>query len=162
MNKKASSARNQFAALLLMLTGLVVAAFSAVAAAQTEAASGAIAEKPCDTTTHGSPYIPVDSWVYPAVMRLYALGYVKNAYLGLRPWTRANLTRILQDSGDLAQNPDAGNDNGARESYEALKRFVASGSGACGKSKGEIQVESAYTVVRGMTGTPLRDSFHLG
>ena len=28
----------------------------------------------CESSTQGSPYIPVDSWVYPAVLRLYSLG----------------------------------------------------------------------------------------
>jgi hypothetical protein len=31
-------------------------------------------ESDCQPVTRGSPYIPVDSWVYPAVLRLYALG----------------------------------------------------------------------------------------
>lgn len=29
----------------------------------------------CDLSEQGSPYIPVDSWIYPAAARLYALGY---------------------------------------------------------------------------------------
>ena len=36
----------------------------------------------CESSTLGSPYIPVDSWVYPAVLRLYSLGYVDHVYLG--------------------------------------------------------------------------------
>ena len=34
--------------------------------------------------TAGSSYIPVDSWIYSAALRLYYLGYLPTAYLGLR------------------------------------------------------------------------------
>ncbi len=51
----------------------------------------------CESSTLGSPYIPVDSWVYPAVLRLYSLGYVDHVYLGMRPWTRASLSHVLED-----------------------------------------------------------------
>ncbi|HEY5055118.1 MAG TPA: hypothetical protein VII58_03110, partial [Acidobacteriaceae bacterium] len=35
----------------------------------------------------GSPYIPVDSWVYPAMLRLYSMGYLDTMFLGERPYT---------------------------------------------------------------------------
>src|ERR1017187_8666189 len=38
--------------------------------------------RPLDT------YVPVDSWVYPALDRLHGLGYLDTAFLGIRPWTR--------------------------------------------------------------------------
>ncbi len=34
----------------------------------------------------GSPYVPLDSWIYPAIERLAAFGFVRTASLGLRPW----------------------------------------------------------------------------
>ena len=37
----------------------------------------------CEPSTQGSPYIPVDSWVYPAVLRLYSMGYIDHVYLGI-------------------------------------------------------------------------------
>src|SRR5208337_5679902 len=51
----------------------------------------------CTPSAQGSPYIPVDSWVYPAVMRLYSMGYLDHVYLGMRPWTRASLSHMLED-----------------------------------------------------------------
>lgn len=44
------------------------------------------------TSSSGSTYVPLDSWIYPALDRLQALGYVDFAYLGLRPWTRSSIT----------------------------------------------------------------------
>ena len=75
----------------------------------------------CNPVTQGSPYIPVDSWVYPAVLRLYSLGYVDNVYLGMRPWTRASLSHMLEETA--ARIEDAEGEPGADEAeglYEAL------------------------------------------
>ena len=58
------------------------------------------AEKSPSKDTEGSAYIPVDSWVYPAVMRLYSLGYVDSVFIGIRPWTRRSLLHILDHSAD--------------------------------------------------------------
>src|SRR5580698_2354271 len=33
----------------------------------------------------GSTYIPVDSWMYPALTRLYEMGFLDTMYLGMRP-----------------------------------------------------------------------------
>jgi hypothetical protein len=50
---------------------------------------------PCMPANLDSPFIPVDSWVYPAVLRLYSLGFVDNVYLGMRPWTRSSVENML-------------------------------------------------------------------
>ena len=34
----------------------------------------------CEPSALDSPYIPVDSWVYQAVFRLYGLGYVDDVF----------------------------------------------------------------------------------
>jgi hypothetical protein len=120
----------------------------------------------CEASTLGSPYIPVDSWVYPAVLRLYSLGYIDHVYLGMRPWTRASLSNMLQDID--AQIEDA-NTYGvstageAQDIYAALIHFLHYDAGMqCLTQQGGAHVESAYSVARTISGTPLRDSFHLG
>src|SRR5258707_705303 len=45
----------------------------------------------------GSSYLPLDSWVYPSFGRLAALGYLSTAYLGIRPWTRMECARLLEE-----------------------------------------------------------------
>lgn len=116
---------------------------------------------PQQTGTAGSPYVPVDSWVYQAMDRLYALGYVDTAYLGLRPWTRVSIAHILERSA-----PDieaASNDQEAQEIYLALTReFQPDVERALGVPRLHIQPQSVYTLLRGISGTPLRDSYHLG
>jgi hypothetical protein len=120
----------------------------------------------CNPAILGSSYIPVDNWVYPAVMRLYSLGYVDTVYLGLRPWTRASIMHMLEEAGNLIENRETAEDPGAleaREIYDALNRELHDDmEGPCGPHQGGTRVESVYTIARGISGTPLQDSYHLG
>jgi hypothetical protein len=118
----------------------------------------------CDRSGSGSPYIPVDSWIYPAVLRLYSLGFLDHIFLGLRPWTRASLSHMLEDTGDKIEDAAEGPiTDEARELYEALNHELHLDSGGpCPARTGDVRIESTYTVMRAIGGTPLRDSFHLG
>jgi hypothetical protein len=118
----------------------------------------------CMVARLGSPYIPVDSWVYPAVLRLYGLGFVDDVYLGMRPWTRAAVSHMVETAGARIEDADAGPaTDEAQDIYEALMHELqADVEGPCLAHQGHSRVESVYTVARGISGTPLRDSFHLG
>jgi hypothetical protein len=65
----------------------------------------------------GSAYIPLDSWIYPAVLRLYSLGYVPTAYIGLRPWTRKTVLQMLRYSQE-----DILDGTGNEEAQEIFER----------------------------------------
>jgi capsule assembly protein Wzi len=163
----------------VLSSAIVVAglfAFSPVplAAETPEAGGGAAQASPdsgrpipvCEPSTLDSPYIPVDSWVYPAVMRLYGLGYIDTVFLGLRPWTRSSLEHMLENAGarieDAQDSPDAATAE-AQEIYEALDRELHPDmQGPCGVFRGKARIESIYSTSRAITGTPLHDSFHLG
>ena len=121
-------------------------------------------ESPCQTASLGSPFIPMDSWVYPAMSRLYSLGYVDTAYLGLRPWTRISVVHMLElTSAKMEDAPDGAASDEAQSLYDKLEQEVNSdGEGPCFAHQGGLRVESSYTVARGISGTPLKDSFHLG
>ena len=118
----------------------------------------------CLPATLGSPYIPVDSWVYPAVLRLYSLGYVDDVFLGMRPWTRASVGHMIEQAGARIEDADAGSaTDEAQGIYDALMHELRYDSqGPCLAHKGNSRIESVYSVARGISGTPLRDSFHLG
>ena len=120
----------------------------------------------CQPANLGSPYIPVDSSVYPAMLRLYSLGYVDKVFLGLRPWTRASMMNMLEETENLIEDSEAGGDPAAgeaREIYDALNHELQYDmEGPCGRHEGNTRIESVYTVVRGISGRPLDDSFHLG
>jgi hypothetical protein len=114
----------------------------------------------------GSPFIPVDSWIYPAVWRLYSLGYVDSVYLGMRPWTRASVANMLDEASDRLEDADTNSDpiaDQAQVIVEALNHELKPDlETPCGSHEDASRIESVYTVGRGISGTPLRDSYHLG
>ncbi|HVC46693.1 MAG TPA: capsule assembly Wzi family protein [Terracidiphilus sp.] len=126
--------------------------------------SAAQAAPVCEPSALDSPYIPVDSWIYPAVMRLYSLGYIDSAYIGMRPWTRARVGQMVEEIGAHIEDADSGPVNDQAEAiYEALDHEINGDmSGPCDTYKGHTRIESVYSTTRILSGTPLRDSFHLG
>ena len=107
-----------------------------------------------------SPYIPLDSWIYPAVMRLYGMGFVDTVFVGMRPWTRLSVAHMLEASSDRITGST--NDE-AIEIYTALERDLQPDLRIPLDQKfGRIALDSVYQRVMGIAGTPLRDSFHLG
>jgi hypothetical protein len=109
----------------------------------------------------GSTYVPVDSWIYPAMDRLHGLGYVDTAYLGMRPWTRMSIVHMLTATADKIA--DTKDESEACQIYHSLEReFEPDVEEFNGPREPHALFESAYTRLGGIAGTPLRDSFHLG
>ena len=107
-----------------------------------------------------STYIPLDSWIYPAVMRLYGMGFVDTVFLGLRPWTRMSVAHMLEASSDRITGST--NDE-AIDIYTALERDLQPDMRIPLDQKfGRVDLESVYERVMGIGGPALRDSFHLG
>ena len=77
----------------------------AVSDADGAATSGASGERPRRV---GSPYVELDSWIYPAIERLAALGNIQDEFLGMRPWTRVECARLVQQAGDLIETARRG------------------------------------------------------
>ena len=119
---------------------------------------------PCHRADLGSPYIPLDSWMYGSLTRLYSLGYLDTAFLGLRPWTRGSVIHMLEETAaQLEDAPDGAATDESRELYDALwHELNIDAEGPCFHQRGQFRIESAYSLARGMTGTPLRDSYHIG
>ncbi|MBZ5523748.1 MAG: phosphatase PAP2 family protein [Acidobacteriia bacterium] len=109
----------------------------------------------------GSTYVELDSWVYPAVERLIALGVVRRPFLGLRPWTRTAIAQMLAES-----NIDDISALGPQEEpiYSALKTEFAQELGLVENAgiNESIRVESLYARLSPIAGTPLNDSYHFG
>jgi hypothetical protein len=112
----------------------------------------------------GSAYIPVDSWVYPAMLRLYSMGYLDTMYLSMRPYTRRSVLHILQASEDDILSSD---DTQAQDILSALLNELTdegiTGPAISASSRGTVYgVQSLYTRIMGISGPILVDSFHLG
>jgi hypothetical protein len=109
----------------------------------------------------GSPYVPLDSWVYPAMERLAALGYVKTAILAIRPWTRLECARMVEEASEVQPEVDAPLE--VQQLYGALSQeFEHDTELMSGERNLDAQLESAYSRALGISGTPLTDNLHFG
>ena len=110
----------------------------------------------------GSTYVPLDSWIYPALERLAALGYIHTQFAGIRPWTRLECARLIDEAGERVQQEDMGPAEAIRL-YRALEKEFAEQLGALGGGRNRgLRLESLYTRFTGIGGTPLTDGFHFG
>lgn len=113
------------------------------------------------TDSLGSTYVPMDSWIYPALDRLQGLGYLDTAFLGIRPWTRLSIVHMLEQTADKVDADP--NDTEAQAIYLAVQQELEPDiEGPSGLRAAHAELGSVYTRMLGISGTPLRDSFHLG
>ncbi|MGA9352066.1 MAG: capsule assembly Wzi family protein [Terriglobales bacterium] len=109
----------------------------------------------------GSPYVPLDSWVYPAMERLAAFGYVRTASLGIRPWTRLECARLVGEAAELA--PDSDGPAEVQELFGSLaEEFAAESGQMSGEENVQAHVESVYQRTLEISGKPLTDGLHFG
>jgi hypothetical protein len=109
----------------------------------------------------GSPYVPLDSWVYPALERLAALGYVNSAVAAMRPWTRMECARQLSEAADHITD-DESESEGARIYHDLMVEFSREAELLGGGDNGELRLQSSYTRSTEIVGKPLTDSYHFG
>src|SRR5882762_3986231 len=110
----------------------------------------------------GSPYVTLDSWIYPALDRLIALGYIDTAIVGLRPWTRRECARLTSEATDQLSS-SVNEKLKASEFVEALQReFRPETDETVGDGFGAFRLESLYSRTEHISGTPLNDGFYFG
>src|ERR1700733_11509280 len=107
-----------------------------------------------------SVYIPVDSWMYPALTRLYGMGFLDTMYLGMRPYTRRSLLHMLMASKDAIFES---NNEEAQEIFAKLLNELSAEIPSGNVDRGLVYgLDSSYTRFLGISGPVLRDSYHLG
>jgi hypothetical protein len=107
----------------------------------------------------GSPYVPLDSWIYPALERLIAMNYVNSAFLAMRPWTRFECARIVTEAGVKLEEGGAASSEAALV-HDALRRELSREIERLEGGDNRIaQVESVYTRFTGISGRPLSDGY---
>jgi membrane-associated phospholipid phosphatase len=110
----------------------------------------------------GSPYVPLDSWIYPALDRLAAMGLLNGAFEGMKPWTRNECVRLLQEGAESVDGQGRGGPE-AEKIYRLLQtEFRAELEGRGDDSPLRAKVESVYARVTGISGEPLTDGNHFG
>jgi len=110
----------------------------------------------------GSTYVALDGWFYPAFDRLAALGYVQTGFAGLRPWTRMECARLVQEAGGLIEQQGLENGEAVRLYRALAQEFAPEMARWDGGSNRGAEVESIYTRFMGISGTPLTDGYHFG
>ena len=112
-----------------------------------------------DIENQSSPYVPTDSWVYPAFERLAGLGVINSGLFGLRPWTRRECARLLEEATDSVDDSSPHRDEGSRL-YAALAREFTPELND--EPVEYISLDSLYSGVTNISGKPLTDGYHFG
>jgi len=107
----------------------------------------------------GSPYVPLDSWIYPELDRLIGMNYVDSAFLAMRPWTRFECARIVTEAGVKLEEGGVGTSEAAKV-YDELRQEFSREIGLLeGGSNRSARVESVYTRFTGISGKPLSEGY---
>jgi hypothetical protein len=114
-----------------------------------------------DPDTIGSTNVPMDSWIYPALERLAALGFIPGQSNAIRPWTRQECLRQLRVADDLI---------GLKGVYSpgliAQAQLLLTDLKTEFESEPEyytsLSLESVYARYGTIAGPALADSFHFG
>lgn len=114
-----------------------------------------------DPDTIGSTNEPMDSWVYPTLERLAALGFIPGQSVSIRPWTRQECLRQLNIAEDLASTTDNFSEselNEARRLITDLHQELATEPNYFES----LTVQSVYARYGTIAGPALADSFNFG
>jgi hypothetical protein len=100
----------------------------------------------------GSPYVPLDSWIYPALDRLIGMGMIDSGFSGVRPWTRSECARLLTEAAERVDGGPAD----AQRTYQFLEaEFKDEFDETSMGSQFRGRLESLYTRSTEITGQPL-------
>jgi len=114
-----------------------------------------------DPDTIGSTNVPMDSWIYPALERLAAMGFIPDQSVAIRPWTRQECLRQLREAENLADVKDAYSPSLIAQAHLMMTDLQA-------ELESEplyyeaVSLESVYARYGTIAGPALHDSFHFG
>jgi hypothetical protein len=110
-----------------------------------------------------SSAVPLDSWVYPAFDRLNALGYSLSALQGMRPWTRLQCARLVDEAQrSLDSQADEADPDALGLVHKLVNEFSYEIELLHGSPNRSAGIASVYVRATQIAGPPLRDSFHFG
>jgi membrane-associated phospholipid phosphatase len=109
----------------------------------------------------GSSYVPLDSWVYPALEKLAAFGYIETAFTGLKPWTRMECAQLVEQAYGAMQLSEGSEDLASLQS-RLREEFAYEFGRLDGGRNATVALESAYTRIVSVNGPALTDGDHFG
>lgn len=108
----------------------------------------------------GSPYVPLDSWIYPAIERLSALGYIHTSFADMRPWTRMDCARQIKEASDAIADDETPQPQAAQLNNLLRNEFSSEIALLAGGLNEDVRIESVYTRGMEIVNKPLTDGYH--
>jgi hypothetical protein len=102
----------------------------------------------------------MDSWVYPALERLAAMGFIPGQSTAIRPWTRQECMRQLRVAENLIDVKSAFSPSLLSQARLLMDDLRAEFESP--QYQGSLDLESAYARFGTIAGPALQDSFHFG
>lgn len=110
----------------------------------------------------GSSFVALDSWVYPEIERLSALGYVTSGLMGMKPWTRIECARLTEEAGEALQQDPNAFEEAAKLQSRLEQEFAYEIGLLSGGRNLTASLESVYARAISINGPSLTDSYHFG
>jgi membrane-associated phospholipid phosphatase len=114
-----------------------------------------------DPDTIGSTNVPMDSWIYPSLERLAAMGFIPGQSTAIRPWTRQECLRQLRVAENLAGVKDAFSPSLVAQAHLLMADLHAELESQPTYYE-SLSLESVYARYGTIAGPALQDSFHFG
>ena len=114
-----------------------------------------------DPDTIGSTFVPMDSWIYPALERLGAMGFIPGQSTAIRPWTRQECRRQLRLAENLAALKGAYSPSLLAQAH-LLMGDLHTELESEPQYYEALSLESVYARYGTIAGPALQDSFHFG
>jgi hypothetical protein len=105
----------------------------------------------------GSPYVPLDSWIYPAIDRLAAMNLIGIQFSGMRPWTRAACAQMVSEAQDEV---DPSNGVASEIVNELAREFQPELEPNYSPKNTQFRLESIYSRTERISGQPLTDGYN--
>lgn len=115
-----------------------------------------------DRQDMGSPFVPLDSWVYSTFERLAAMRSVGSAMLGLKPWTRMECARLTEEAAESLQAADRSSPEAAGLVARLRQEFAYESGLLSGGHNLTANVDSVYLRAVSISGPALADGYHFG
>jgi hypothetical protein len=135
--------------------------------AQADPYSSGDGDAGCETSNMGSTYVPIESWIYPAIERLAMAGYIQTAFAGQRPWTRMESARLVSEAQEqqIDRQNVVDSDEAVEGQMEALIKDLAiefavelrQRDGECNRQAAIDSIDWRSTAI---AGAPLSDGYH--
>jgi hypothetical protein len=141
----------------ISITLLLVPLMFSHAIAQISAPADAYGD--CDSSNMASTYVPIESWIYPAIERLALAGYVQTAFAGLRPWTRMESARLVSEAQEM-QADQSVNEQTGRLIKDLTHEFAVELRQQDGQCNRQAAIDSIDWRSSAIAGAPLTDGYH--